>query len=157
MCIGICYTVFVIHLVSGLKSIISDSCGFRRTNKESPPGGSGVGWAVRWVVWLRWGKRAEWRVGPRAEGTTNGKTRKDNICAFCFSWLLKTCEAACWSLCWATLWSGAWALALGTVIVPSQTASCTVEESERQGACEGHRGRRPDVVRGKVWACGHAH
>lgn len=30
------HTVFVIHLVSGFKLVISDSCGFKRTNKEGP-------------------------------------------------------------------------------------------------------------------------
>lgn len=61
--IAICDSVFVIRLVSGCKSVVSDSCGFRRTNKESPLGGSGVGR----VVWRRWerGRVVGWGPGQR--------------------------------------------------------------------------------------------
>lgn len=47
VCLPILNTVlaFIVRLVSGFKSVISASCGFRRTNKEGPPGG----WA--WSGW----------------------------------------------------------------------------------------------------------
>lgn len=67
--IAICDSVFVIHLESGRKSVSSDSCGFRRTNKESPRGGSGRGWVV-------WGRRQRGRVagwGPGRREAPMGK------------------------------------------------------------------------------------
>ena len=72
--------VFVIHLVSGFKSVISDSCAYKRTNRGSPPGGLGMGL----MVWLRQDRGLSGRVGPRAgEGTTDGQTRQWDMCAFC--------------------------------------------------------------------------
>lgn len=77
--------VFAIHLVSGFKSVISDSCGFKRqAGKPSRKLGCGVDGVAKAGKGLSEGGA----LGRRCT-TTDGKTRKCGICAFCFSWLLQ--------------------------------------------------------------------
>lgn len=57
--------------MSGLKSVISDSCGFQGAGKESPPGGLGVLWEVRL------GKRAESKGGAQGRGRNHQRKNKE--------------------------------------------------------------------------------
>ena len=93
----------------------------QETSRESPLESLGVGW----MVWLKHERGLSGRVGPRAgDGTTDGKTGKCGICAFCFSWLLQKCKAASWSPCCSPLGcSVEWSLGHFCLLLPASSVN----------------------------------